>query len=157
MSRDTIFSTEPAKYFQGDDLKQKHKKATHLITYSNFLVADIDHSLDRPFAVSSRNCKKMIKTPDFHLNRENLPNFTERKINGKKMVLDYSSSPFKTSHDPLIYSSSQIAIPLTFSKKRVALKSRSQSEMELNFKPCKRVNHEKIHDSSGVKDSLKYN
>ena len=58
MSRETFYDKEPAKYFQGEDLPIKSKKATHLITYPNFLSCDEDHSQDRPFTNSSPDRKK---------------------------------------------------------------------------------------------------
>ena len=43
MSRSTIFTEEPSKCLTGDDKKARPVRASHLVTYSNFLTADQDH------------------------------------------------------------------------------------------------------------------
>lgn len=48
MSRDTIFTVPPPKYFRGEDRLSKPKHVTHLATFPNFFNSDEDHSIGKP-------------------------------------------------------------------------------------------------------------
>lgn len=75
MSRDTIFTKEPSvKYFCGDDLKMKPKRVAHLHTHSNFLEANEDHSVDRPFSSKkSYRVRPNIENSQHAFDRSALP------------------------------------------------------------------------------------
>lgn len=76
MYRDTVYNSPQKKYFRGEDVPIRSKRATHLVTYSNFLVADQDHSYDRPFepAVKSTQKKLYNVTNNSDLLADGLPN-----------------------------------------------------------------------------------
>ncbi|CAG9321631.1 unnamed protein product [Blepharisma stoltei] len=156
MSRDTIFTTEPAKYFQSEDLPQKPKHATHLVTYPNFLISDIDHSLDRPFTSSpQKQNKKFVYSYNFNINRENLPQDFDKKPIGKKRT-QFSNNAYSSTFNPISFDASQSESKSKPLKKRNPFHQSSLKNLHEDHKLSVKSNYSKIHDSRGVKDLLNY-
>lgn len=156
MQRETIFTAVPAKHFESEDRPLKSKKAIHLLTYSNFLVSDLDHSQDRPFSnMSPERKRKSFQSNDFHINRDHVSDV--QKPRGKRRGPDVNQSnfdPLKFSPD---YGNSQSEIKRKPMKNNSNLiGSTAQPIRAEEHRACKKKESFKYQDGSGVKSSLTY-
>ena len=101
MSRQTIFTEEPSKCFTGDDKQARPVKATHLVTYANFLTDDQDHSKERPFSYRmTPEKKKRVHDNERNIDRNQFPN-NEYAAYPKKRTNEASGRNWASSYNIL--------------------------------------------------------
>ena len=161
MSRETFYDREPAKYFQGEDLPVRPKKATHLVTYPNFLSCDEDHSQDRPFTNCSPDRKKRIfKVNQFH--SDVASQYCDFKLDSKKINVKEGHHALSTI-DPLRFDPTdkgpdeRSEIKRSYNRNRSNLSGATiQPVKDEPYRASKRIHSGKYTDSSSMKLSLSY-
>lgn len=161
MSRETFYDREPAKYFQGEDVPMKPTKATHLVTYANFLSCDEDHSQDRPFTNCSPDRKKRtFKVNQFYSNQA--APYNDFKPGSKKISVKEGHHALSTIN-PLKFDPSDKGEPERSEIKRGYIRNKSslagatiQPLQAEPFRASKKVHSGKYTDSSSMKLSLSY-
>ena len=161
MNRETYYDIEPRKYFQGEDLPVKSKKATHLVTYPNFLTCDGDHSQDRPFTNSSPETKKRsFKQNQFYSEKDHIPPYREFKSSPKKINIKEGHHMLSTTNplkfDPTEKLAQEKAeIKRTSERNRSSLSGSTAQPTQVEpYRSSKRVHSGKYTDSSSMKLSL---
>ena len=163
MNRETFYDREPAKYFQGEDLPMKPKKAVHLVTYPNFLTCDEDHSQDRPFTnCSPDRKKKLFKHSQFYSDKGHVPPYCDFKQDKKKIEVKGGHHAL-SSIDPIKFDPDEKIPDEKPEIKRSAARNTSnlsganaQPVSEEVYKASKRIHSGKYTDSSSMKLSLTY-
>jgi hypothetical protein len=160
MSRETFYDKEPAKYFQGEDLPVKPKKAVHLVTYPNFLTCDGDHSQDRPFTnCSPEKKKRSFKVSQFSVSQTPSNNLKQerRKINITERYHTLSTI------NPLKFDPTEKASDDKNELKRNPDRNKSnlsgataQPIQDQVIRASKKIHSGKYTDSSSMKLSLSY-
>ena len=161
MNRETFYDIEPPKYFQGEDRPVKSKKATHLVTYANFLSCDEDHSQDRPFTNSSPQTKKRnFKQNQFYAEKDHISPYCDFKSSPKKISVK-EGHHILSSIDPIKFDPTEKCeankpeIKRTSDRNRSSLSgSTAQPTLNEPYRLSKRVHSGKYTDSSLMKLSL---
>ena len=158
MSRNTIFGSEPEKCLRGDDMPAKPRRATHLVTYPNFLTDNTDHSQDRPCAGPLSPDKKRPTQQSRDMYRGMGPSNDFSDVPAKKkyeMSRQLYMSSYDLSHSSAPGPQSKADIQRRPEKQSSSLNTAGQPKLDSEVRACIRTNPSR-YDSGSMRRTFTY-